>query len=322
MNTALFFDFKVDKVNHRIHIDRDFQAPKDLVWQAWTNARILDQWWAPKPYIAVTKHMDFKEGGNWHYYMQGPGGDVHWCLFEYDVIVPEVMFSGLDAFCDENAVISSSKPRVYWNNHFKSHEENTRVSVVLKFEKLEDLETLIQMGFREGFTAGLANLDAYIDAQFQLRKAHKTENRARVATYVNFDGKTEEAFLLYRQAFRTEFVREMQRFESAPHAESLPPMSDSLKNMILHVELPLLGGHILMGTDAPKEMGFQIKTGNNMHIQLEPESREEADRLFKALSEGGTIEMPMQDMFWGSYFGSFTDKFGINWMINHQPISE
>ena len=88
--------------------------------------------------------------------------------------------------------------------------------------------------------------------------------------------------------------------------------------MVLHVELPIIGGHILMGTDAPKEMGFTLKQGNNMHICLEPETREEADRLFNELSVGGNITMPMADMFFGSYFGEFSDKYGINWMINYQ----
>lgn len=87
--------------------------------------------------------------------------------------------------------------------------------------------------------------------------------------------------------------------------------------MILHAELPLLGNHILMATDAPKEMGFEIKQGNNMHVSIEPTSREEAKRLFDGLSEGGQITMPLEDMFFGSYFGSFTDEFGINLMMNY-----
>jgi len=88
--------------------------------------------------------------------------------------------------------------------------------------------------------------------------------------------------------------------------------------MVLHVELPITGNHILMATDAPQEMGFTLSRGNNMHICLEPETREEAKRLFDALSNGGTVTMPLQDMFFGAYFGEFTDKFGINWMVNFQ----
>lgn len=86
--------------------------------------------------------------------------------------------------------------------------------------------------------------------------------------------------------------------------------------MVLHVELPILGGHVLMATDAPKEMGFTLSQGNNMHICLEPGSREETQRLFDALSNGGTITMPLEDMFFGSFFGECTDKYGINWMFN------
>ena len=84
----------------------------------------------------------------------------------------------------------------------------------------------------------------------------------------------------------------------------------------MHVALPTLGGHMLMGTDAPESMGFTVTPGNNVYINLEPDTKEEADKLFAALSEGGKVEMAMQDMFWGDYFGSFEDKFGIKWMVN------
>lgn len=141
---------------------------------------------------------------------------------------------------------------------------------------------------------------------------------ARVSTYVNFPGNTEEVFNFYRSAFKTDFINGVQRFGDIPADPNHPPVADNVKKMVLHIELPLLGGHVLMGTDAPKEMGFTVTQGNNMHINLEPESRKEADRLFKELSAGGKIEMPIQDMFWGAYFGSFTDKYGINWMINYQ----
>ncbi len=84
----------------------------------------------------------------------------------------------------------------------------------------------------------------------------------------------------------------------------------------MHVGLQILGGHVIMGTDAPESMGFTVIFGNNMYINLEPDSRKETDRLFKALSEDGKIEMPLQEMFWGDYFGSCKDKFGVQWMFN------
>lgn len=105
------------------------------------------------------------------------------------------------------------------------------------------------------------------------------------------------------------------RFDSAP-AHPDHPLSDADKNLVLHVELPILGGHILMGTDAPESMGFTVAQGNNVMINLEPDTRAETDHLFAELSKGGKVEMPLQDMFWGAYFGSLVDRFGIHWMFN------
>lgn len=318
MNKAILFNFLVDKENKKIKVERAFDAPVDLVWAAWTESDILDQWWAPKPYKAVTKSMNFAEGGQWHYFMLSPTGEKHWCLFDFEVIKPLKFFSGIDAFCDENAVMNNTKPRVKWENDFNDNADETVVNIQLEFDTLEDLEEIIKMGFKEGFTAGLENLDQYIAAQFYLRKQNKTNNRASVSTYVNFPGNTEEVFNFYRSVFKTDFVNGIQRFGDIPADPSQPPVAENVKKMVLHVALPILGGHILMGTDAPKEMGFSIVQGNNMHINLEPESREEAKRIFDELSAGGKIEMPIQDMFWGAFYGSFTDKFGINWMVNYQ----
>jgi PhnB protein len=321
MNKAILFNFDVDKENNKIRVERSFNAPLELVWAAWTEADLLDQWWAPKPYRVETKSMDFREGGRWAYAMVSPENEKHWCIFDYETIQPQRSYSGKDAFTDENGTISTAMPSTQWVNKFRAEDaDSTIVNCELQFKKLDDLETLIQMGFKEGFTAGLENLDQYIAAQFYLRKQNKPDNRPRVSWYLNFDGKTEEAFLFYKSVFRTEFVNGIKRLGDVPASAEHPPIADAVKKMVLHVELPLIGGHVLMGTDAPKEMGFTIKQGNNMHINLEPDSREEATRLFTELSAGGVVEMPMQDMFFGAYYGNFTDKFGINWMINHQNV--
>ena len=107
----------------------------------------------------------------------------------------------------------------------------------------------------------------------------------------------------------------MQRFGDIPAEAGNPTVPDSVKKMILHVELPILGGHVIMATDAPKEMGFDLVQGGNMHINLEPATRAETKKLFDALSKDGTISMPLEDMFFGAYFGECKDKFGINWMF-------
>lgn len=317
MNSNLLFDFTVNKETNTIHVKREFAANLHFVWDAWTKPELLDLWWAPKPYRTVTKSMDFREGGYWHYRMIGPENDCHWCRADYEHIDKHVVFSGLDAFCDEAGTVNTDFPRSHWTNRFSENEDVTTVNIVIAYQSLADLEKIVELGFKEGFTMALQNLDQYIEAQFKLRAEMKNTTKERVCTYLNFPGNTEEAFLFYRSVFKTEFTTGgIKRFGELPASADQPLIADAVKNMVLHVELPITANHILMGTDAPKEMGFTVTAGNNMHISLEPASRAEAKRIFDALSAGGTISMPLQDMFWGAYFGSFTDKHGINWMIN------
>ncbi len=139
---------------------------------------------------------------------------------------------------------------------------------------------------------------------------------AKVSVYLNFNGTTEAAFLFYKEVFQTEFQRNISRMGDVPPQEGVPEMSASDKNLVMHVALPLFGDFVLMGTDASESMGFKLVQGNNSYINLEPDSRTEADRLFALLGEGGVIETPLQEMFWGDYFASFKDKFGTCWMIN------
>lgn len=319
MKNTLLFDFSIDKEKNTIHVKREFAATRDIVWEAWTNPEILDQWWAPKPYKTITKSMDFKVGGSWFYGMVSPENECHWCRADYIEIIPEEFYSGLDAFCNEEGEVNTAFPRTTWSVRFIDQGEITLVEITNVFEKMEDLEQVIALGFKEGFTMALGNLDEYISAKFKLRSELKKDTKSRVCTYLNFPGNTEEAMLFYKKVFNSEFNGNgIQRFGDLPADENQPAMSDSIRNMVLHVELPILGNHVIMATDAPAEMGFTIKQGNNMYISLEPETREETDRLFNELSAGGKIEMPLADMFFGSYFGSFTDKYGINWMLNYQ----
>jgi PhnB protein len=139
---------------------------------------------------------------------------------------------------------------------------------------------------------------------------------ARTSTYLNFPRNTEAAFLFYKSVFGGNFSGTLARFSDIPPQEGAPPLAEADKQLIMHIELPIVGGHLLMGTDAPESMGFKVNFGNNVHINLEPDSRAEADRLFAALSQDGKVGMPLQDMFWGAYFGSCTDKFGVQWMLN------
>ncbi|MFB6318606.1 VOC family protein [Saccharicrinis sp. FJH54] len=138
-----------------------------------------------------------------------------------------------------------------------------------------------------------------------------------VSLYLNFRDQTEEAFTFYKRVFGAEFEGDgIMRFKDVPQDENMPSLPEKEGNLVMHVSLPILNGFKLMGADAPETLGFTITKGNNMNINLEPETRVETDKLFVALSEGGKVTQPLQDMFWGDYFGTCIDKFGICWMFN------
>jgi PhnB protein len=139
---------------------------------------------------------------------------------------------------------------------------------------------------------------------------------AQVSTYLNFRRNTEEAFNFYKNVFGSEFKGDISRFRDIPLSENIPPLPEEDKDLVMNIALPILGGHLLMGTDAPESMGFRVNFGNNVYITLHPDTREETKRLFMALSEGGKVEQELQDMFWGDYYGSLKDKFGVQWMFN------
>ena len=141
---------------------------------------------------------------------------------------------------------------------------------------------------------------------------------ARVNTYLNFQGQAEEAFAFYAKTFGTE-VTMLTRFSDMPAMAGEVPAEE--RNLVLHAELPIAGGHVLMATDMLRSMGQQTRIGNNTTLNLEVDSKEEADRLYGALSEGGSEGSPMADMPWGAYWGVTLDRYGIRWMINQTPAS-
>jgi PhnB protein len=131
--------------------------------------------------------------------------------------------------------------------------------------------------------------------------------------YLNFAGNTEEAFKFYQSVFGGELS--IMRFSDTPAGTNVPP---TVKDKVMHASLPIGKDNILMATDACEEMGFNLKQGNNYYVCISPDSKEEADKLFNDLAEGGKVNMPLADMFWGAYYGDLTDKFGIQWMVNYQ----
>lgn len=136
---------------------------------------------------------------------------------------------------------------------------------------------------------------------------------AKVSTYLNFAGNTEEAFNFYKSVFETDFINAISRYGDMPSDEGQPKMSEEQKKLVINVQLPTLGDHVLMGTDNLRE---ELVRGNNVYINLEPDTNEQTDALFNRLGKDGQVDTPLQTMFWGDYYGSLTDKFGIHWMFN------
>jgi uncharacterized protein YndB with AHSA1/START domain len=148
-----------DVANKKITVVRAFDAPVEQVWKAWTDSTMLDMWWAPKPWKARTKSMDFREGGFWLYCMEGPNGEQSWARVDYQMIEEGKRFFALDSFCDENGNRNNDFASMLWKNEFIKTGSGTRVEVEITFDNEADLHKILEMGFQEGFAAALGNLD-------------------------------------------------------------------------------------------------------------------------------------------------------------------
>ncbi len=138
---------------------------------------------------------------------------------------------------------------------------------------------------------------------------------AHVSIYLNFMGTAEEAFNHYKKVFGTEFSAPIMRFRDTPQRDGAPPLPETDKDKVVHVALPILGGIQIMATDMLESMGQKLVEGNNFTISLSPDTKQDADRMYKELAEGGTDGVPPHDEFWG-YWGTCKDRFGIRWMFN------
>lgn len=299
---------KNNTADREIRISRLLNAEVELVWEVWTDPEHIKNWWGPNGFTNTISKMEIKPGGEWDLVMHGPDGTdfKNKNIFKEIIVHKKLVYEHV------------SIPKFTATIEFEAQGEKTLLNWHMLFESKEQFEEVVKT-FKadQGLNQNVEKLDMYLNTQMKIKKTLKPNNMARTSTYLNFSSHTEEAFNFYKSVFKTEFVGgKIQRFGDIPPQEGMPPLSDTDKKLVLHIELPLLGGHILMGTDAPESFGFKVVQGNAFHIQLEPDSKAEADRLFEGLSEGGNITMPLADMFWGAYYGSCTDKYGVNWMIN------
>lgn len=155
----LQFDFLVNKDNNTLTIRREFAADRQLVWDCYTKQELLDQWFAPKPFMTKTKSMDFRSGGHWHYAMVDQDGNHYWGYTEYKNVKPIDSYETLDAFCDENGEINKDLPRAKWEVTFTDKTDNTIVETIVFYASLNDLETVINMGMQDGMISTLEKLD-------------------------------------------------------------------------------------------------------------------------------------------------------------------
>ena len=151
--------FTKDLANKKMVVKRQFDAPVEQVWKAWTESELLDQWWAPRPWKAETKTMDFSEGGRWLYSMIGPERERHWSCVDYKTIVAGKQFTAVNSFCDENGNTNENFPSMHWKNDFQSTDSGTTVMVEIIFTNQSDMDKLLAMGFQQGFAMGLGNLE-------------------------------------------------------------------------------------------------------------------------------------------------------------------
>src|SRR5215469_10399414 len=163
MTNNLLFDFTVDKAAKTVYINREFDAALSLVWDAFTKKEILDQWWAPKPWLSRTKWMNFTVGGRRFYAMVGPEGQEFWSTQTYTAISPTTNFKYVDAFTDKDEKVNEKMPGSKWDLSFSEDNGTTTVSILIKLNTLADLEQHIQMGFKEGFTMTLNYLEQLLE---------------------------------------------------------------------------------------------------------------------------------------------------------------
>lgn len=162
MTQDKIFNFTVDRDKLTVKVERSFDAPLEMVWSAWTEAELLDQWWGPKPFRAETKSMNFSEGGRWLYAMVSPEGQKHWALKNFLKIAPRKNFIYQSIFCDENGNVKPGTTASTWANSFVESKGITLVTNDIRCESIEHLEAQIKMGFKEGYTVGLDQLDGLL----------------------------------------------------------------------------------------------------------------------------------------------------------------
>lgn len=271
-------------------------APIENVWKLWTEPEHIKKWNnASDDWHTPKAQNDLRKGGKFLIRMESKDGKMG---FDFSGVYDNVKTNELISYTlDDGRKVKIT---------FTSVGNNTKVEEAFEAES----ENSIDMQ-ESGWQSILNNFKKYAELK------QRTATLSKVGTYLNFSRNTEEAFNFYKSVFGGEFLGDIMRLGDAPVQEGMPPLAKEDKNLVMHIALPIMGNHLLMGTDAPESLGFKMNFGNNIHLCVEPNTREETKRLFDALAKGGTVTMNLDDMFWGAYYGTVTDKFGVQWMFNY-----
>lgn len=306
-------------IENEILISRFFEAPREMVWKAWTEPDLVKAWWGPKGYSIPVCKINLKLGGEYHLCMHSPEGQNFWSKGTYLEVVKNEKLVMTDSFSDEEGNIlpaSAYGMSGDWPSEllisvtFDDYEDKTRIVIRHVGTPEGEMTDLTEKGWKES----IDKLSVLIEEENKkLSVQNSASTKLDINPYLNFPGNAEEAFTFYKSVFGGEFIMIM-RYRETPDGEKFPP---ELQDKIMHIAMPLgKNGNILMATDVIEPIGQKIINGNNFYISISAGSKAEADRIFNRLSEGGAVEMAMNTTFWGSYFGMFRDKFGVQWMIS------
>ncbi|MHB1511565.1 MAG: SRPBCC domain-containing protein [Acidimicrobiales bacterium] len=309
-----------DPENLTLTLVAEFNATPEQVWTVWEDPRTLERWWGPPSWPATFTRHDFVVGGESRYHMTGPDGDTSSGYWQIQALDKPNRLDFTNGLAGPDGEPTPGMPPMSGHVTFEAIGTRTKMTVVSRFVDFAQMEMMLGMGMAEGMTEAIGQIDGIVvTASVRANDdttGGKRQPMPRVSTYLNFMGNTEEAFNFYKSVFGTEFLAPISRMSDMPPSPGQPALSEAEKGMVMHVELPILAGHVIMGTDMLESLGHKRRLGNSMTINLELEERAEAERLFKLLSEDGSDQFGLMEVPWGAYWGTCADRYGIRWMFN------
>ena len=292
-------------------IRREFDAPRARVFKAWTDRADLMRWWGPKGFTLRSCTIDLRPGGVFHYELQTPDGSSMWGRWVFREIVAPERLVVVTSFSDEAGGVTRHPMAPEWPLEMVATttftEQNGRTLLTLRWAPLNPTEAE-----RRAFAAGRDSMQQGWTGTLDQLAEHLEQPREQAMLHLNpylaFDGRCEEAFRFYAQSLGGKIAM-MMTYGESPMAEQTPA---ELRGKIMHARLTV-GDKVLMGSDAPPHMFAEPK---GFHVSVVVDDPAEAERMFNALAEGGTIQMSLGETFWAQRFGMLVDRFGIPWMVN------